>query len=285
MNRLIARVLVCCWLSVGATAWAAADPSYHLFHRRPNDALRELSTDRPDKTESPYSVDVGHAQIEMDLVGYTYDRNTSGGADETTTQWSIGNTNYKIGLSNRIDLQVVVESFTRQRSTDFATGLTESRAGFGDITPRLKINLWGNDDGRTACALMPFLKVPTNQQALGNDDLEGGLIVPLAIELPAGFGMGLMAQLDLARNAADDGHHPEFTNTATISRDLVGPVAGYVELFSQVSAEAGSDWIGTVDVGLTYAIAPNWQLDAGVNLGVTASADNVNPFLGLTMRF
>src|SRR5215208_5769920 len=47
---------------------------YNLFHPTPPDLMRELSTDRPDKTESPYTVDAGHVQIEMDLASYSYDR-------------------------------------------------------------------------------------------------------------------------------------------------------------------------------------------------------------------
>ena len=37
--------------------------------------MREMSTDRPDKTESPYTVDAGHFQVEMDVLTYSYDRN------------------------------------------------------------------------------------------------------------------------------------------------------------------------------------------------------------------
>ena len=42
---------------------------------------------------------------------------------------------------------------------------------------------------------------------------------------------------------------------------------------------------GTVDLGLTYGLTDNIQLDAGVNIGLTASADDINPFLGLSLRF
>ncbi len=41
---------------------------YHLFNPTPVGRMREMSTDRPDKTESPYTVDAGHFQWEMDLA-------------------------------------------------------------------------------------------------------------------------------------------------------------------------------------------------------------------------
>jgi hypothetical protein len=74
-------------------------------------------------------------------------------------------------------------------------------------------------------------------------------------------------------------------NSITISRDIIGDLAGFVEFFSAVSTEEDSEWIGTVDVGLTYALTEDIQLDAGVYIGVTRSADDVNPFLGLSWRF
>lgn len=40
--------------------------------------MRELSPDRPDKTESPYTVDAGHFQLEMGFANYAYDQ--TGGA-------------------------------------------------------------------------------------------------------------------------------------------------------------------------------------------------------------
>ena len=48
--------------------------AYRLFHPTPTADQREMSTDRPDQTESAYTVDAGHFQLEMDLVTATFDR-------------------------------------------------------------------------------------------------------------------------------------------------------------------------------------------------------------------
>jgi len=37
---------------------------YTLFNPTPRELVREMNTDRPDKTESPYTPDAGHFQIE-----------------------------------------------------------------------------------------------------------------------------------------------------------------------------------------------------------------------------
>ena len=47
--------------------------SYTIFNPVPRDLMRELTPDRPDKTESPYTVDAGHFQLEMDFANFTLD--------------------------------------------------------------------------------------------------------------------------------------------------------------------------------------------------------------------
>src|SRR5437868_5206562 len=44
---------------------------YTLWNPVPASLMRELSADRPDKTDSPYTVDAGHYQIEMDFANWT----------------------------------------------------------------------------------------------------------------------------------------------------------------------------------------------------------------------
>ena len=242
-------------------AVAADKCQYHLFNPTPRELMREMSTDRPDKTESPYTVDAGHFQLEMDVVSYARD-----GDDN---EWAFGVANLKAGLLNNVDLQVVIESFLK----------TEDARGFGDVTTRLKINLWGNDGGRTALAVMPFVKWPTNGANLGNDAVEGGVIVPLAVDLPAGWGMGVMTEFDFNENSLG------FVNSITFSHDIVGALAGYCEFYSAVTDDSSEDWEGTVDVGLTYAVTDDVQLDAGINFGVTDAAADLNPFLGLAVRY
>ncbi len=283
--------LVVSTLSLASFALAAEDAStsakagYHLFHRTPRELMRELSTDRPDKTESAYTVDGGRFQIEMDLVSYTHDHEEESGTDTAIDAWSIPTLNFKAGLTHRVDLQAVVETHSRIVTEDRNSGTETHQAGFGDVIGRLKVNLWGNDGGKTAMAIMPFLKFPTNQDDLGNDKYEWGVIVPLAVALPGGVGMGWMTELDLNHDEAGSGRHLDFVNSITFSRDLAGKLGGYVELFSAISNEQDSSSIVTFDVGLTYGFTDNVQMDVGVNLGLTDAADDTTAFLGLTLRF
>jgi hypothetical protein len=271
-----------------AQAFADESPDkrdYNLFRPTPDALLREMATDRPDKTESAFTLDAGHYQIEMDLLSYTYDRSSAGGERLTTKALAVAPINMKVGVLNNVDLQIIAETYNIQRTKDRDTNSSTRVSGFGDLLLRCKTNLWGNDGGPSALSVMPFVKIPANQHDLGNGALEGGIICPFAMELPADWGFGAQAEIDWLQNSNSSDYHGEFIHTVTVSHDIAGKLAGYVELFSNVSTERGANWIATFDFGFTYAITRDIQLDAGMNVGLTDSADDLNPFLGLSLRY
>ena len=271
--------------SLTGTETPADKRGFNLFNPTPASSLRELSTDRPDKTESPYTVDAGHFQIELDLLNYSYDRDSVDRADRTVENFAIAPVNFKVGLLNNMDLQIIVETYNIERTRARSARTREEISGFGDVTVRWKTNLWGNDGGETAFGVMPFVKFPTNQRGLGNDAVEGGIIFPLAIALPYDFGLGAMTEVDFVQDGENSDYHGEFINSITVSHSIVGELSGYVEFFSSVSTERDAQWVGTFDFGFTYGIGPNVQLDAGMNVGLTRSADDLNPFVGLSVRY
>lgn len=277
---VVSATLFLCGSASAADKWR-----FTLFNPTPPDLMRELSTDRPDKTEGPYTLDAGHFQVEADLVNFSYDAYNGEPGDLRARSWSFVNTNLKVGLLNNVDLQLIVPTFNVVREEERNVGRTRETSGFGDIVTRVKINLWGNDSGNTAFGLLPFVKFPTAHDDLGNDSVEGGLILPLTIKLPGEWQMGLMTEVDIRRDEAGSGYHADFINSITVSHSIIGELAGYAEFFSAISAEDESEWIGTVDFGVTYGLTNDIQLDAGVNIGVTRAADDINPFVGVSYRF
>lgn len=286
-RRLATAVVaaLCSWpVSGRAETELPADKShYNLFHPTPRDQMREMSTDRPDQTESAYTVDAGHFQVEMDLASAVFDRDRSGGGDVRTTGWGTS-LNLKAGLLNNVDIQFVLDPYVQTRIEDNTSGTQDTASGFGEFQTRLKVNLWGNDGGTTAFAMMPFVKWPLAESSLRNGKLEGGAIFILGCELPAGWGSAVMTEFDFVANSTG-GYDTEFVNSITFSHDIVGKLGGYVEFFSVVSPAGNGDWQGQFDVGLTYAVNGNLQLDTGCNFGVTESAPDFNPFIGLSLRY
>lgn len=246
-----------------------------LFRPTPRDLMRPLSTDRPDATESPYTVDAGHLQLEADVAAYLRDVAREDG--EEIRGWAFGITNVKLGLTNSIDAQLVVETYRREE----ISGTTVD--GFGDLVFRGKINLWGNDDGPTAFALLPFIKFPTAEEGLGNDHMEYGIALPFAAELPHGFGFGAQVVVEAFRNDADTGYDAGLGASATLNHALVGSLSMFVEIAGAGPADA--PWEATFNTGLTYGIGENVQLDVGTFVGLNRAAPDLVVFVGFAWRF
>src|SRR5207249_5104401 len=128
--------------AAGATASQLPDKSrYHLFNPTPGEFMRELSADRPDKTDCPFTVDAGHFQIEMDFANMTCNQPNSARGNVRFTAFEISPMNLKVGLLNDLDFQLVYTSYRWQKTDNRDMGTTERNSGFDGITPRLKLNL------------------------------------------------------------------------------------------------------------------------------------------------
>ncbi len=255
----------------------------NLFHPTPRICLREMSTDRPDQTESPYTVDAGHFQLEMDFLNATFSHDYSPGMDVRTALWDVAPVNLKVGLLDNVDLQLVLDTHPYAHAANRISGEVAVASGFGDALTRVKINLWGNGGGKTAFAIMPFVKWPLPRSDLRNGKIEGGVILPFALELGSGWHLGAMTEFDFL--ATDAGRHRRaYVNSVTVGHLVSRRVSAYAEFFTVIGPSSTGGWQGQVDAGWTYAVRENVQLDLGCNFGVTRSAPKLNPFVGLSFR-
>jgi hypothetical protein len=283
-------------LAAGSIAAKAQDPSgttssqlpdksrYTLFDPAPSEFMREMNADRPDKTDCPFTVDAGHFQVEMDFASFTYDAPDSERGHVKSENYQIAPMNLKVGVLNNVDFQLVPLPYQRERTKDNSTGTVERKSGFGDIKLRVKVNFIGNDGGFFALALIPSVKLPASQDHLGNDSVEGGPGIPYAFDVP-NWDVDFQATFGFNRNAVGNGYHTEFGNSVSIGHAVVGKLSCTAEFFSSVSTQRNSDWIGTVDTWLTYQVNKILRLDAGVYIGVTPSADDWHPWVGMTWRY
>src|SRR5687768_3702391 len=155
--------------------------------------LRELTTDRPDATESPFTVDRDHLQLEMDVASFT--RNRLDGV--RTEEWALAPFNLRYGVGTNVEAGIFI--VPHLRVTEQPRGEPKTRtSGIGDTTLRIKLNFWGNDGGPTALGLMADVKLPTAADALGNDHAEGALTFPFAYELGAGWAGAAMTAVEFA---------------------------------------------------------------------------------------
>jgi len=242
------------------------------------DTDRPFSTDRPDVTESPYTVEPGRFQLELSFVEYTRDDTHA----VRTEGLLVLPANLKVGLLKNLDLQLVLSPYQSVRTR--GGGASTRDTGLSATELRAKLNLWGNDGGRTAFAVMPFVRFPTGSEGLRDRHLSGGLILPLAVQdLPGGFDLGTMAELDVSRETGS--FQMDFIHSVTCGHDLVkDKLRGYVEYVGVAPLRSGHSYLAFFDTGATYAVSSGVQLDAGVNLGLSREAEDFTLFAGVSFR-
>jgi hypothetical protein len=241
-------------------AFAADAPpdkdDYTIFDPTPDALLRRFNTDRPAKANSPYTADTGHFQIETDVAVYSY-----GKAGGTQSQdWTVFDPKLKLGLNDTIDAELRVTPFEFSRTK--SAGSTVSLDGWGDTYARLKVNVLGDDEGDVAVALLPYIELPTARSGLGNDQVEGGVILPVSASAPLGFTVIFMPEFDDLKNTGNDGYHGAVDFLINVSHQLDAKWTMYSEFFTTQSLANHDKPIYTLDEALNYAVTPNLQLDS-----------------------
>jgi hypothetical protein len=271
------------WQTALAQAAAAPDKSqYTLFNPVPDDQMRDFDTDRPPKANVPYTVDAGHFQYETDLVNFA---DQWAGATSGYTLLA-PNPTLKAGLTNNVDLELNVAPIEAVRAFNANAGRSITTWGIGDFFIRTKVNLWGNDGGPTALALIPYVKAPTAPPGIGNGAVEGGVIAPLSISLPRDFTLVFNSEVDALKDSIGDGRHANFVNLVTLSHPVIKDVTLYVELWSDYNNDPSqrvSQY--SFDTAMTWLIRPNLQLDFGADFGLNSATPAVQVFAGLSQRF
>jgi len=294
MLRLACAMLA---LSPWATSAARADDTpaaapapppdksvYTLFNPTPDGLLRSFCADRPTKSTGACTVDAGHWQIETDLYNVT----TQTTAGVTTVTQLFTNPTLKLGLTNTWDIEVNISPYEEVTTHDSLTGKTVTAEGVGDFYLRTKLNLVGDDGGNLAVAIEPFVKAPTAANGVGNGAVEGGVLAPIAINLPLNWQLSLDPELDVLADAQGPGHHLNAISLVSFGYPVTKEVTVFVEGWGDLNFDpVGTVFQSSFDLAAAWipAKAPNVQLDGGVNLGLNRATPGVQGYVGISHRF
>ena len=294
MRTLLRTLAVAGWLvAAGARAGDTLPPDptpdkgrCTLLHPVPDDQQRDFSPDRPSQFTGPTTVDAGHFQLEMDVVNYVRDRNNAERAHVDVDQWNAAPFDLRVGLTQRTEIDYLYDGYLNLRTRDRDAHTDRTQSGFGDLTLLFKYNLFGNEGGTLSFGMLPYLKLPTSTAHLGNRYVEGGVELPLNINLPANFQLGIQVEFDAVRNDANTRYEAAFTDIAYLGYSfLAKKLTVYGEWYSRVNRGPDSQVDGEVDAGLIYYVGKNAEVDIGCDFGVTRAAPDYQPFVGLSVRY
>ncbi|MCX7322636.1 MAG: transporter [Hyphomicrobiales bacterium] len=255
---------------------------YSLANPTPDWLLREMTTDRPDITEVPFTIDAGRVQVETTAFGYARSRPDADGV--VTSGYELVGSNIRIGLTHDLEATIIVAPYARRRTVGAVA------SGSGAVVLRAKWNIWGNDtfgkSSSTAFAVLPYVSLPTEtHNGVSPEALDGGLQTFFAADLGGNFSFGMNAGLHSVKNLDTVGRHMETTASATIGYVWTSNFSAYGEVAARTGLRDGMGDVGLVGGGIAYRITKDVQLDGGVNFGVTPASPRYSPFVGLSARF
>jgi hypothetical protein len=246
---------------------------------------RELTTDRPDITESPFTVEAGRWQFEGSIGEFARARRADAASPDATL--SLMSTTIRYGLSSHAEIGVIVDAVGFARFSPPSSG-ARWRRGIGGFGVRGKLNLWGNDTvatpGDTAGAILATIYLPTDRDdGIGGETTEYTVIAPMMVELASSVSLSMNAGFRVARACPACEH--DFATLASVSMAMpvTGALSGYVEM--AVDAVNRDDAAVVAGAGLTLALSGDVQLDGGVNFGLSGDADRYAPFAGVSVRY
>src|SRR5262249_29428679 len=130
-SLVLFTVVLCAGAALAQDPTPTPDKSqYTLFNPTPIELRRAYNTDRPSNTDSPSTIDAGVFQIESDVANWTLDYDNG----VRVRTWIVGNTNFKLGLTNWMDLQIFPQLYVNARTSGPSFGTPVEQVGFGDTT-------------------------------------------------------------------------------------------------------------------------------------------------------
>lgn len=237
-----------------------------------------LASDRPDFTEASSTVGQGVSQLEM---GYTYFYDD--GAGTRLHAHSYPELLLRQGfLADWLELRV---AWTYNSESDAFNPVTGSVHGSDDIYLGVKLGLTPQQGALPEMSLMPQMTVPVGG-AFSAGEVLPGLSWLYGWEISEFISTGGSTQYNLAVDELTQEIHGELAQSWTVGYSLAENVGAYTEWF--MFAPAGADTARTehyFDVGLTYNLSNDLQLDVRVGKGVSAASTDFFTGAGAVVRF
>jgi len=250
---------------------------YSILNPTPVNRLRSMETDRPDVTESSYTVDAGHFQYEGDLARYTITQD--GGVKNRQVVFNNGT--YKMGITNSFDLHIAVESYILSSTNNNQGNKPSTAKGFGDVVLRVKKNLIGNDSGSFSLAILPFIKLPTGSVYKDNH-IEGGVIFPYTVNNIPDWSIGGEVELQLLNERAGYTYKACLLQSFVVEHELTKRIAFFAETHYTYSEDL-KRFENYANGGLILSAGDNLHFDCGFNYGIQSYAFK-SYFVGMSFR-
>lgn len=252
--------------------------SVHLGYHQTGyaqDALPEMSTDRPDQTESSSVVTPGTVQIETGVV-FEQDSEGEGASKVKTTVLSYPTTLVRIGLLKSMELRLVGSLASQTVKPE--QGEEISASGVSEVEIGTKLYIAEEDGILPEIALNLHMALPIGDDAFRIPSAAPHFRFLFSHTLSDMFGIGynIGGEWDGATPAGS------LVYTLSLAAGLTDELGCFAEVFGSKPSE--QDVNMAFDAGVTYLLSPNFQLDASFGVPLTDDAPVTFVSAGVSLR-
>ena len=225
---------------VTALSWAADDSRF------------TVEPDRPDISNSTYTVPVRALQVEL---GLEYARSHN---DPTERRLAL-QTTLRTGLADRLEVRLDGEPLVRRKEDS-------DNVGLGDLAVGVKARVFEPLGGHAwpALGVQPFVKIPTARTPIGSGRLDAGALLLVDQDLP--WELDLTVNAGLVALGQRHGILLQGLASASLSREFWGRLSPFLEgFFASREEREGRDTVG-IDAGAIYLVTRRVAVDAAAEV-------------------
>ncbi len=240
-----------------------------------------IAPDRPDFVESSAVVGKGRFQLE---TGFSSEHNKSDGVKDRVTSTPIL---LRFGVSDTLELRVGTEGFGRVRSEDTNAGITTRESGSNDLDLGVKWHVADADEAsnQPSMAWLFHADVETGSAGFRGDGVRPSVRFVAEWDLPNDWSVGVMPGVFWDKNEDGDRYTGGIA-AVTLGKGWTDKFGTYFEIAAQqlASNKYGGNVI-TYDMGATYALTNDLQVDVGFAWGLNKHSPDFAWGVGVAVRF
>ncbi len=226
--------------------------------------LPSIQTDRPDQTESPFTVPKKHFQIE---TGVSFER-----IDGENKLYTYPTILVKYGINENFELRLIPEYVTSHTQSTKYSGITPVTVGF-------KVRLAEEKGILPMLSFLGHLSIPS----LASKNFKATWYAP-SFRLSMQHTLSQKISLGYNLGAEWNGETPEpaFIYTLTTGYSISERLSSYIECYGFLIQKSTGDH--RVDGGLSYLLKKNMMLDISGGVGLNKYAPRWYVALGFSIR-
>ena len=235
------------------------------------DEVPELITDRPDATESAFSVPDKFFQIE---AGFVFSKDNE--SDLDTQGLDLLGTLIRYGVGGGFELRLGF-NFRQESFTLLDSSILDKSIGLAPLSLGFKYEMIEGDGWVPQTALIASVALPIGSSDYVPDKIEPGILLAFSHDITNDLGLGYNLGMEFPEEQI-------FRYSISLGYSLSDNIGLYAEVYGQASDKIDTRPENYFDAGLTWLVLPYLQLDASGGYLIHDERDGYFISTGFSLR-